>query len=732
MHTPAALRRLHTRRRNPATWRTVDVQQLEDAYWACPKLWWHVRAVVFEQVQVVLEARARHLLPLLTPPLLDDLAETHQRDTVAGALRALLRVLPRGAALPPWTSLRDAAVTLLRAEAGAFDRPGPIPARLILAEWATPLVSRDALLARGRAHDTCLGQRSWWRDTLAGSGLAFAIDWQGEVATAWIVPEPEAGATLEMITGPRNAAVSGACRGAVEDALAAALQAQPDPFGIQKRIAQDDLTPTDLCQARHDLLTAVGLGRLSPPAVRHQSRPLSRLPGLPAVHWSRTYGGFIWQARFLQDTTLIDATGDTPTASVAWDPGTGGLTYDTPAGAVTLLPTAPPTVLGDAALTGPAALWLSVDPGGLQAEDEPDDVVTAMARFATFLPPAVVRAARQLSALDHMPALWMLCVRPDLGDALLDAPPLTDAVVERVEEDPGSLDALPRLDGAEAPSLPAWALLSWLGCDRPRDVARRLPRMRGHWSRDNFRLLGRLLGHPDAANLLEGRHELRAAQVLVLGAALGAGLLDRVTPTLLHDVTAHFGGRWHRGCLDAAFAQLACHALTHPIPKLRSAAHLARLLVQADTPRPAWGARVRHLPGPWGTPVVQPHDLEALAAEAGLEPRRWLDASFQGQICCFGHPAGVPAVTWLEPAGRQGALDLIAVSTPTGAPAPEAALRAVREGLDAYHEALDALPPGWGPQEALAAGLSADAVHISQAGRLPLASLVGAVLDLCR
>ena len=125
---------------------------------------------------------------------------------------------------------------------------------------------------------------------------------------------------------------------------------------------------------------------------------------------------------------------------------------------------------------------------------------------------------------------------------------------------------------ADDPLAPHWRLA-------PRTyVARRLPRMRGHWSRDNFRLLGRLLGHPDAAALLAGRHELRAAQVLVVGAALGAGLLDRVTPTLLHDVTAPFGGRWHRGCLDAAFAQLACHALTHPIPKLRSAAHLARLL----------------------------------------------------------------------------------------------------------------------------------------------------------
>lgn len=739
--SPAALQRLHARRRNPRTWHTDDLERLEAAYAAAPKLWWHVGAVVPEQVDLVTTARGLQQLGRLSPSLLDALAQTNDRREVSAALQLLLRLVAHRRPDRAWASLADAARTFLHADEGRFDPEGPVAPLLDLAPWATPLTTPAALRDHGRSLATCLGQPSWWRFTALGLGRAFAVEREGEAATVWVVPHTAPGARVEMLTGPRNAPVSPALREAVEAALSAALVVCPRPFSVGRgQGSLPAVTEEAVFRARHALLDAVGPGPGGAVPVPVAARRPVALPGLPAVHWTEHHEAFAWPARFAPDCVVVEPpeADDPPEATVAWDPATGGTVYTTPQGRFTLLPTAPPTLLGacegaaGASAAEPAALWYTLDLETAQEDEVPEAARHAMACFQTHLPPRVVAAARRHPALSGLPGLWLLCTVPALEPVLDAAPCLAAAVVDQAAARPGSVDGLA---AAVAQPAPVPAVLRWLGVSRPDWVAAKLGRLeerRG--SVALLRALGRLAGFPAVAAWLTRLHTWLPAQVWLLSAAHDAGLLSLVTLRLLTDIRLPHGGPWVRSRVETAFAELAAAAAEtgQPWPRIQDLGHLARLLVRARLALPRPAPPPSALPGPWGAPVTDPAVLGAMAEEVGEDPERWKRAHRQGYLCCLGLPGGALTVTWLRASGRRGALELVAALDTQGQPASSAVWSALQAGLEDHHQRLEGLSPGWCGEEALAAGLCLGLGQITLAGRRPLGSLVSGLVSLGR
>ena len=733
---PASLRRLHARRAEPTAWTPEVLSRLDALHARAPKLWWHVDVVVPEQVELVEVAEQLQQMGRLSSSLLDCVARARERGAVSRALQVLLRQV---AAQPPqaaWTSLHGAARTMLHVDEGRYDPPGPVAPALQLAPWARPLCTREALVAHGQHLDTCLGQRSWWRMTLQRQGMVYAIERGDEPATALLVPDETDGVTVEMLTGMGNDAVSPALEEAVDEALKAALREQPDPFGastddqpgVGARVSEEDGF-----NARTALLDALGPGSSSRPAVRWNGRTPTRLPGLHPARWTAHHEYFAHSERFSGDGCFREPNEtDAPTGSVSWDERTGGLAYQTPLGRLTLLPTTPPTMRTSAGLEGTPSLWFSIHSATLSDPAVPAHSLHAMQLFRSFLPLRVVEAAHLHPLLGGLPGVWALTSAPGLLDVFDAWPALVLGVLDRLREAPGTLIELQQALDSRQGNETLVAVLDWLGCTRPASVAGWVPRLTEAplWSGRELCMLASLLGDTRGKALLSRLRRVRPSHVVTLHAARAAGLLDRVRPGLLNEILSSHAGEWTRSRLEAGFAELAlARAAGARLPGIRSLHHLAQLLVQHR-------GRVPHalppcsLSGPWGGPLPTLAAIGALAAELGHEPTRWQSAAWAGHLCCVGRPTGVPAVTWLAPGGRRGALEVIGVLGWDGQPADADVRRAVDQGLKEHHARLDKLPPGWDAGDAVAAGLPMGIGSITLAGRVPLSGLVGAVLSL--
>jgi hypothetical protein len=729
----ASLRRLLARRVGRDPWSPDLLARLEAQHARVPKLWWHVDVVVPAQVPLVELALALGQQDRLSAALLDDLARAAQPSAVGRALQVLLRLVAHRPARAAWTSIRGAAVTMLHVLEGRYDPPGPVSPVLELPGWARPLCTPGALAEHGRRLDTCLGQRSWWRATARRQGMAYALERAGERATAWFVPDPTAGAALEMLTGPENGAVSVELAGAVQAALSAALLVVPDPFDLGAGPGGGPLDEVAVENARSALLDAVGPGSPSRAPVPWGPPLAPRLPGLPAARWTGFHEYFARPARFGPDAVHLEGAPEgPPESSVAWDERSGGLAYRTNAGCLTLFPTSPPSMRVGGELRRAVPLWFSTAAEQHAEPEIPEPARRAMRRFTSHLPLRVVAAAELHPLLSGLTGVWAMCAAPELLDLFEACPVLVGPVLERFEAAPRRLGELRvGLRGASAADAPAVAL-AWLGCARPVAVAAWLPRLSEPtlWSAADVRLLDVLLGDAAAGALLARLHRLVPGQVAVLHGARTAGLIDRVRPRLLHDVGSPFAGRWVRSRLEAGFAELAlAREAGVALPGIRSLHHLARLLVQhrGGVP-PALPACA--LPGPWGGPLPTLAAVGEVATELGHDPARWMSAAWAGKLCCVGRPGGVPAVTWLAPAGRRGALDLVEVLGWDGLPARRRVREAVERGLAEHHAALARLPATWTAADAVEAGLPMGVGSITLAGRAPLSELVGAVLSL--
>lgn len=735
--TPASLRRLHARRAESMDWTPGLLDRLERLHLQDPKLWWHVEVVVPEQVSLVETAVRLGQRARLSAPLLDALARARSRREVARALCTVLRVVSIRPPDATWTSLEAVACTLLHVEEGRFDPPGPVVPVLELAPWARPLCTPADLAEHGRLLDTCLGQRTWWRSTARQQGLAFAIEWDREAATAWLVPDDENGAVIEMLTGPGNDRVSESLSAAVQSALRAALAECPDPFRRCEPTVVGGwggVQALDVCNAREAVLEALGPGSARVTAVPFAPIPAAAPPGQPPARWTRYHDAFARSERFgpRGQRGGRDTDADPPSGVAGWAVRSGGLELRTAHGRVTVFPTVPPTVRFDAVPAQAPVLWFSTLPSDHHDPEIPEDARHAMALFTSFLPLRVVDAHRIDPRLGGFLGVWATCSAPSLLDLFESWPVLVGPVLDRLHAAPGTLRSLQEaLEGARG-TASAERALGWLGCTRPHALVSWLPRLSAPatWGLDAMQRLDRLLGVSEAVRHLRRLHAPGTAQLALLHAAWASGLLDRVRVSLLHAIGAFHAGEWTASRLQVALEILAgARAEGANIPAIRSLPQLARLLIEHRVPPPL-ALPPCALPGPWGTPLPDLAAVGRVAAELGHDPVRWQSAVWSGQLCCVGRPGGVPAVTWLAPAGRRGAVELVDVLGWDGGPAPEPVRAVVRAGLRAHADRLDTLEPGWTAEDARAAGLPLGLGSITLAGHLPLGQLVDVVLML--
>ena len=664
----------------------------------------------------------------------DAVAGARRRERLSHALQAILRIVSIRPPRSAWTSLEAVARTVVHIGEGRFDPPGPVAPVLELAQWARPLCTSDALALHGRRLDTCLGQRSWWRATARRQGLAFAIEWEGEVATLWVVADRESGAAVHMLTGADNAPVSAALAESVAEALRTSLEANVDPFGLdgpEARPGWVGFTDDDLANARAVILDALSPGSSCLPAVRHALAPGERVPGLPRARWTRFHEAFAHPERF-QPCTRGSSAGPEGGGSAGWNARTGGLELRTPHARMTVFPTTPPTVRVEGGFPEPPVLWFSVAPADHADPDIPDRARNAMALFASYLPLRVVDAHRIDGRLGGFLVVWALTSAPALLDLFEEWPVLVGPVLDHLHEEPESLRELRQALEGVAGRMAATVTLAWLGHTRTAAMADRLDRLGepAAWTGCGLRSLDRLLGEPRAVTLLDSLHRLQTAQLAMVDAAWQAGLLDRVRASLLHGIRLTHAGEWSRSRLHVAFMTLAAaRGAGASIPAIRNPHHLARLLIEHRVPPPLTLPPCA-LPGPWGNPLPDLGSIGRVARELDQDAVRWQAAAWAGQLCCVGHPAGEPAVTWLAPSGRRGAVELLDVLGWYGQPASDAARTAVRAGLREHHRRLNALEPGWGASDAVDVGLPLGVGSITLMGHLPLSQLVDVILML--
>ena len=180
-----AHRRLQKRIRHRAMWSEEELQQLDTLYRQKPKLWWHVRRVVRQQVQLVHQAHRLGVAHLITPPILDEVALDAEPDRLVEDLTVALRSCRAVGSERPWTSLMGVLCALLRREA-LPDVAEVEPPPVALGPAFSPLSRRVDLQSEGREMQSCIGQRSWWRETVSGRGFGYAVRRGDARATVWI------------------------------------------------------------------------------------------------------------------------------------------------------------------------------------------------------------------------------------------------------------------------------------------------------------------------------------------------------------------------------------------------------------------------------------------------------------------------------------------------------------------------------------------------------------------
>lgn len=724
-HRPPALARLESRLVRPSLWTEAQLVRLRRLYDARPKLWWHVSRIVPAQLDLVEGAQRLRAVRRLTPPLLDAVATHPRPEELVPALLTALGHCSVGGGSRPWVTLEDAAQQVLRVEGGATPACAEVTPAFDLGDGARPLTTSAALRAEGRRMRSCLGQPGWWRRTVQRQGMAWVIQWEGERATAWVVPRPgpegDTPAT-DMLLGPDNAPVSDGLRAHVEDDLQIALLGDVDPMEAE---------PHE--QVGGSLAVLLG-GTLSPvpaydPMPRLPYRPRS-LPSLPPAYWTESYGAFAqptapWKLERVPDPP--------PRWTARWDAAAGALIEETRVGRCVLRPGQPPTVELPTDAADPPLLWMNLDP--TEDDDIPEADRAAMLAFVSALPAWLVTATRRAFPHDAMTGLCLLSSAPGLASVLSEHPPLRGPVLDRVDADPASVPALDvRLRGLRDADRAA-EVLAWLGLPAGGALEAILPRLapRDWTMRSLRRLAACLAAGPTTGGLLRRVNVVRPAHAAVLDAARRTGLLDRVTSALLADIQVTYGSPWIDELVGGAFADLEAVFLAtgQRPPRLRHLSHLAGVLV-AQRPRiPAPPPPPHTLTGPWGALVANPDDVALLALQLGHAGQAWRDAvTRRGMLCCVGKPAGHPTVTWLAPAGLCGELTLFGALGEDGRETAPAAQAFLRDALDRHAARVEELPPGWSVPEAFHAGLPAELEAVSPVGRTPLAKQVRELLEL--
>jgi len=738
-------KRLHRRIRHPALWSDAEVHALERLYWRHPKWWWHVQRVVRQQVQVGQLACELGLAHLVSSPMLDELAFDHDPDVLASALKVALRAARESGESRSWTSLEAVLLALLRGEEPPSDRE-VVPFPIALGAAFTPLTTWTALRAEGRAMKSCIGQLTWWRQTVQKRGMGYAVRRGTSRATVWLAPNltPD-GDFLEVrdAFGPRNHPLLDELRAwidaCVEEAQVLHLKEAPTRGvpGLREWGARpEEESPSELQRFEAIEQLAERLSHradLLPPPARHAARPGAlRVQGLRPAHWVRHYVMFAEPLAWRGGADLL-STNESFAARIEWDDQQDALIAETPEGIWTLRSGLPLQLEGPPEASGVAPfLWM--DALDLPPEpDVPEVAHQARIRFLASLPDWLTAACSELEALGGMAGIWLLSRAPNLAPLLRRYPAIAAAVRDKACAKEETLDALKACLGAAESRDSLLAVLAWLGLPHGELMADEIDRLHEDvWSLEALEALARALAAgAETRRLLHRVHRARPVHAVLIDTAIRTGLVSCLTASLLMDAVAPVIG-WHAtDGLGAVFAELEASVLAtgRTVPRLASMSHLARVWVQRHQ-RSRSGLEVVGLRGPWGQPARSLDEVESLAVDLGCDAQIWRSAASRGLLVFAGVPLDVPTVTWLRPTGLRGHLRLAATHTLNGEAAPLAVRELIEAHLADLNRRVAQLPPGWSGRDAEAIALPPALGSVSGVGRYPLGSLVRMLLQL--
>ena len=749
-----ARRRVQARVRHTALWTDAELSGLDRLYRHHPKWWWHVQRVVRQQVQVGLLACELELAPLISSPLLDELAFDAEPDALAKALKVALRTVRGSGSQRAWTSLESVLVAMLRREdPPAQELVEPIP--IDLGDDFTPLNSWPALRAEGREMASCVGQLSWWRETVYRQGMGYALRREGTRATVWLGIDLDSDSDSDSIStalglrsalGPRNRPLDDDQQAWIDDHVAAVLRTTREDEASAAELdgwltSATARPPSDFkrSEAIEQLANRLSHTRLMiPPRVwRKTMGGALKVEGLWPAHWLRSYMVFasppVWTGSPYAQT--LDPP---PESTLWWDDAQEALVAKTREGVWTLRSGLPLRLDGPADAdpsTPPPFLWMDacMEPAEPELYELPEDVHHARCRWLATLPDWLTRACAELEPMRGMPGIWLLSQAPELVPLLRRFPALAAAVQETACARPGTLASLKVCLDAPEPHARLLAVLSWLGLPHTERIAEQIDRLQDeYWSLDAFVALSWvLIGGTEARALLDRLHRIHPIHAIIVYTALQTALVSSLSPSLLMDAmpartSAHMADQ-----LGAIFAELeaSVQRTGRKIPKLRSLAHLARVLAQRHQPA-ASGLEVLELEGPWDQPARSLDEVERLAVDLGCMAEDWRAAATTGMFVFAGVPLGIPTVSWLRPAGLRGQLRLAATHTATGREAPAAVRTLLAAQLTEQNRRVAKLQPGWSAEDAEAAGLPACLATVSGAGRHGLASSIRMLLTM--
>jgi len=611
-------------------------------------------------------------------------------------------------------------------------------ARVVTDKSFTHLDTRLALQAEALEMDSCIGQRSWWRQTAMGRGAAYSVRLDGSRATVWLVPDCTGRLLLDEVFGPGNAPVSEAMSEWIASELARVNAQLMEEALASGRSLQRRPSVEAVSSALEELAQRVR-ARMIPVAPRVPRSDLSEprpLAGLPDAYWVEHYPLFAHPPSWSDpdgSMFFVDRGSQAPRGQVYWDEAKGVLVAETGAGRWDFHPGLPLRVEAPPSSTEPPFLWMQARVGH-RSPGVPEAAHQAQQRFLKSLPDWILETCEAVSGLRGMPGIWLLARTPALAPALRRYPFLSRVVLDRARESDAGLGAV-AAELSERPETSSLeSLCAWLGCRQVVCLDAVAERMdRSPWSRESLRTLARVLSAEGRVRgLLDRVPVVVPAHGVLLEAARQTGLLDRVTPSLLREIEVVYCGWMTTDVLGAIFAELEDAARNREvrIPRLRSLGHLASVLVRHRHEGVSRQLPPVTLAGPWGQAAETLEEVEGLATNLGCEPAIWRKAAKSGLYAFAGVPLGIPTVCWMCPSGLRGHLRLERAVVAGGVRAPQSVWRHLVTNLEAHSDRLAALPPGWTKTDAVAAGLSATLSEVSGCGRYGLDHLVSTLLGL--
>ncbi|HCH63145.1 MAG: hypothetical protein CL927_14380 [Deltaproteobacteria bacterium] len=731
-----AYRRMIERIRHREVWSAAELEQLDQLYERTPKIWWHLRRVVRQQVKVCSHAHAHGMEYLITAPVLEELAFDDDPDALAAAIIVVLDVFRQTSIERRWTSLREVLCALLRqedvplkasVEAAPID-PGPA---------FTALLRRVDLRAEGLEMGSCIGDNSWWRQTVNGRGFGYAVRRGSAHATVWVAQkEPNGPYEVMDALGPRNAALEPVFRdwitAAVDEvARSADATGSTPPVSTPRRCVPAYWKRLD---ALEQLGNRLGEARTAfpPPAKRKDPSEIRPLRGLPPVHWVHHFQVFrdppIWRP-----SEGLPRPAPGAHSKLWWDDAKNAVIFETREGRWTLHAGLPLRLDGPETPANRAPfLWMDA------WFDEHDPSVSGAVRraqdhFLRSLPESLRETCAAVDALRGMPGIWLLSQVPRLAPVLTRYPFLVGPVLKRAWSSEEALQRLPGVIQTEALSAQLDALLEWLGIVALDGIRGQVHRMQEDgWSLRALRALERIhsIG-PSLDRLLARVHRIRPAHAVLIDGAARAGLHAKLTPTLLSEVESVSLSPRTAEAVETVFAALESSERHggSKLPRLRSLGHVARLLVERRQPVPV-GFACLELAGPWGEPARSVAEVAGLAANLGCDPEIWKTAAHCGWLVFAGVPLDVPTVSWIQPSGLRGSLRLASAHTTGGQSAPQPVLDVLAQAVAEHNQRIAGLPAGWSAAEAKRYGLPAGLATLRGGGQFGTGELVFHLLDL--